>query len=78
MKHLVTHLQVAEAQLKIDSAELHLHRAVDILDDYSKQGQKLTQEESIKLKADFGYVNQLCKEAMDLMTAGAGSVFSYN
>lgn len=74
----VTHLQVAQAQLKIDSAELHLHRAVDLLDEYSVRGQKLTMEEGIKVKADFGYVNQLCKEAIDLMTAGAGSVFSYN
>lgn len=74
----ITHLQVAEAQLKIDSAELHLYRAVDMLDDYSKRGKKLTQAESIKIKADFGYANQLCKEAMDLMTAGAGSVFTYN
>lgn len=74
----VTHLQVGEAQLKIDIAELLLHRAVDILDEYSSNGQKLTLEENIKIKADFGYVNQLCKEALDLMTAGAGSVFSYN
>ena len=28
----VTHLQIAQAQLKIDSAELHLYRAVDRLD----------------------------------------------
>lgn len=74
----VTHLQVGETQLKIDLAELLLHRAVDILDDYSSNGQKLTVEENIKIKADFGYVNQLCKEAIDIMTAGAGSVFSYN
>lgn len=74
----ITHLQVAESQMKIDLAELLLHRAVDMLDDYSINGQKLTLQEGIKVKADFGYVNQLCKESIDLMTAGAGSVFSYN
>ena len=74
----ITHLQVAQAQLKIDSAELHLYRAVDMLDDYSVRGLQLTMEEGIRMKADFGYVNQLCKEAIDLMTEGAGSVFSYN
>ena len=47
MKQPITHLQVAEAQLKIDSAELHLYRAVDILDDYSKRGQKLTQAKAL-------------------------------
>ena len=71
----ITHMQVAQAQLKIDSAELHLYRAVDMLDEYSKKGQMLTMEESIKMKADFGYVNQLCKEAIDLMADGAGSSF---
>ncbi|MEI4771777.1 acyl-CoA dehydrogenase family protein [Psychrobacillus sp. FJAT-51614] len=74
----LTHMQVAQAQLKIDSAELHLYRAVDLLDEYSKQGKELTLQESIKIKADFGYVNQLCKEAIDLMVAGAGSIFAYN
>ncbi|PYF05787.1 acyl-CoA dehydrogenase family protein [Ureibacillus chungkukjangi] len=74
----VTHLQVAQSQLKIDLAELLLHHAVDLLDEYSEKGQKLTLEEGIKVKAEFGYVNQLCKESIDLMTAGAGSVFSYN
>ncbi|WP_223641370.1 acyl-CoA dehydrogenase family protein [Planococcus sp. 4-30] len=74
----ITHMQVAQAQLKIDSAELHLYRAVDILDDYSIRGLQLTMEEGIRMKADFGYVNQLCKEAIDLLTEGAGSVFSYN
>lgn len=74
----ITHMQVAQAQLKIDSAELHLYRAVDMLDDYSVRGLQLTMEEGIRMKADFGYVNQLCKEAIDLLTEGAGSVFSYN
>ncbi len=73
----ITHMQIAQAQLKIDSAELHLYRAVDMLDEYSEKGQQLTMEESIKMKADFGYVNQLCKEAIDLMADGAGSVFAY-
>lgn len=74
----ITHMQVAQAQLKIDSAELHLYRAVDMLDDYSVRGLQLSMEEGIRMKADFGYVNQLCKEAIDLLTEGAGSVFSYN
>ena len=29
------------------------------------------------MKADFGYVNQLCKEAIDLLVAGVGSMFTY-
>ena len=73
----VTHLQIAQAQLKIDSAELHLYRAVDRLDAFSEAGHTMTMEEIVQMKADFGYVNQLCKEAIELLLAGAGSVFTY-
>ena len=41
----ITHMQIAQAQLKIDSAEMHLYRAVDMLDAYSEKGQQLTMEE---------------------------------
>lgn len=74
----VTHAQIANAQMKIDSAELHLYRAVDKLDDFAEKGKKMDIEDTVKVKADFGYVNQLCKEAIDLLVAGAGSVFAYN
>ncbi|MCM3767782.1 acyl-CoA dehydrogenase family protein [Neobacillus niacini] len=74
----ITHLQVAQAQLKIDSAELHLYRAVDKIDSYAERGQVMDIAETAKVKADFGYVNQLCKEAIDLLVAGVGSVFAYD
>ncbi|ULT58642.1 acyl-CoA dehydrogenase family protein [Neobacillus drentensis] len=73
----ITHLQVAQAQLKIDSAELHLYRAVDKIDDYADRGIVMDKDEIVKVKADFGYVNQLCKEAIDLLVAGVGSMFTY-
>lgn len=74
----ITHFQIAQAQLKIDSAELHLYRAVDKLDAFSEADHTMTTEEIVQMKADFGYVNQLCKEAIDLLIAGAGSVFTYD
>ncbi|WP_246050009.1 acyl-CoA dehydrogenase family protein [Aquibacillus sediminis] len=74
----VTHFQIANAQLKIDSAELHLFRAVDMLDNYAAEGKTMTTDEVVRVKADFGYVNQLCKEAIELLVAGAGSRFAYN
>ncbi|ETI68806.1 acyl-CoA dehydrogenase family protein [Neobacillus vireti] len=74
----VTHHQVAQAQLKIDSAELHLYRAVDKIDAYAERGEVMDTAEIIKVKADFGYVNQLCKEAIDLLVAGVGSMFTYD
>lgn len=74
----VTHHQVAQAQLKIDSAEMHLYRAVDKIDAYAERGQVMDKNEIVKVKADFGYVNQLCKEAIDLLVAGVGSMFTYD
>lgn len=74
----VTHQQIGQAQLKIDSAEMHLLRAAEKLDEYARQNRKMTQEERIRIKAEFGYVNQLCKEAIELLVAGASSIFVYN
>lgn len=74
----VTHLQLAETDMKLDSARLVLLDAISRLDEFSIQNQKFTQPESIRMKAQYGYANQLCKEAFDLMLAGAGSIFAYN
>lgn len=74
----VTHLQMAEIDLKIETASLLFSKAIENLDENSRLGRKFTQDENIKIKAQFGYGNQICKEAYDLMLAGAGSVFAYN
>ena len=74
----VTHLQISETDMKLQCAHLLFCEAIDNLDEYSKLGKGFTQKESIRMKAQFGYANQLCKEAFDLMLAGAGSVFTYN
>ncbi|WP_419888484.1 acyl-CoA dehydrogenase family protein [Neobacillus niacini] len=74
----ITHHQVAQAQLKIDTAEMFLYRAVDKIDSYAERGEVMDTAEIVKVKADFGYVNQLCKEAIDLLVAGVGSMFTYH
>lgn len=74
----VTHLQISEIDMKLECARMLFNQAINDLDDYSTRGQDFTQKESIRIKAMFGYANQLCKEAFDLMLAGAGSVFAYN
>lgn len=74
----VTHLQISETDMKLECARMLMENAIDYLDDYSTKGQVFTQKESIRIKAQFGYANQLCKEAFDLMLAGSGSIFAYN
>ncbi|MGX9134831.1 acyl-CoA dehydrogenase family protein [Rummeliibacillus sp. JY-2-4R] len=74
----VTHLQISETEMKLECARMLFEQAISDLDEYSTRGQEFTQKESIRIKAQFGYANQLCKDAFDLMLAGAGSVFAYN
>ena len=74
----LTHLQIAEIDLKLECARSLFENAIKILDDYSTSGKEFTQKVSIRIKAQYGYANQLCKEAYDLMLAGSGSVFAYN
>ncbi|MER2107024.1 MAG: acyl-CoA dehydrogenase family protein [Solibacillus sp.] len=74
----ITHLQISETEMKLQCAKLLFHEAIEDLDVYSTAGKKFTQQESVRIKAQFGYANQLCKEAMEIMLAGAGSVFAYN
>ncbi|SFQ76307.1 Acyl-CoA dehydrogenase [Psychrobacillus psychrotolerans] len=74
----ITHLQIAEAEMKIEAARLMFIDVLNKLDGYSHEGKVFSQKESIRMKAEFGFANQLCKESFDLMLAGAGSVFAYN
>lgn len=74
----VTHLQISEIDLKLECAKVLFSEGIRILDEYATTGKEFTQPVSIRIKAQFGYANQLCKEAFDLMLAGAGSVFAYN
>lgn len=74
----ITHLQIAEIDMKLECARLLLFEGINTLDEYSAKGHKFTQSDNIKIKGQFGYANQLCKEAFDLMLAGSGSVFAYN
>lgn len=74
----VTHLQIAEIDMKLECAKVLFSEGIRILDEYAVSGKEFTQPVSIRIKSQFGYANQLCKEAFDLMLAGAGSVFAYN
>jgi 3-hydroxy-9,10-secoandrosta-1,3,5(10)-triene-9,17-dione monooxygenase len=70
----LTHLQVAEAAIKIDEAEFHLHRAVERLDVKSLTGETWNPEERAVGRMDAGAVVQRAKEAVDvLVTASGGS-----
>jgi alkylation response protein AidB-like acyl-CoA dehydrogenase len=65
----VTHLQAAEAAMKISCAELLTDAFVARI----AAGEPFTQEERAKIRAQSGYVARLCKEAVDLIASASGA-----
>lgn len=74
----LTHLQVAEARLKIDEAEFYLHRAVQRLDAKALSGEPWSLEDRAAARMDAGAVCARAKEAVDILNnaSGGSSVYS--
>lgn len=70
----VTHLQIGEASLKIDSSLAHVRLATALLDE-SADG-KLTMHERIRARAHIAYSTGLAREATDILfyASGASSI----
>jgi 3-hydroxy-9,10-secoandrosta-1,3,5(10)-triene-9,17-dione monooxygenase len=73
----LTHLQVAEAQVKIDEAEFHAYRAASMLDDNNAEGKQWTLEERARARLDMGAVCQRTKEAVDILNTASGGSSIY-
>ncbi|MFH8842679.1 acyl-CoA dehydrogenase family protein [Streptomyces sp. NPDC017868] len=73
----LTHLQVAEATLKIDQAEFHAYRLADLVDGKSAEGSEWTLEERVRARADMGAVVKLAKEAVDILATASGGSSIY-
>ncbi|MET7486374.1 acyl-CoA dehydrogenase family protein [Streptomyces sp. NPDC005538] len=69
----VTHLQVAEAALKISCAELLTAEFVARIESAAEHDTPYTQEERAKIRAQSGYTTRLCKEAVDLVASASGA-----
>ncbi|WP_226037525.1 acyl-CoA dehydrogenase family protein [Aquibacillus saliphilus] len=72
-----THLNLSDAALKIDTAEMHFYRVADELDKWAKSGEYMERSARVKALADIGYANQLCKESLDIIIQASGSGFVY-
>ncbi|WKA49322.1 acyl-CoA dehydrogenase family protein [Planococcus liqunii] len=73
-----THAIIAEAELKIETAEIFFYKVADALDASAQAKEYMGRHERVKTLADIGYANQLLKEAMDLLMSASGSGFAYN
>jgi alkylation response protein AidB-like acyl-CoA dehydrogenase len=69
----VTHLQLAEASLKLDSSDAHVRLATAILDGAAGP---LTMEARVKARAHIAYSTGLAREATDILfyASGASSI----
>jgi alkylation response protein AidB-like acyl-CoA dehydrogenase len=70
----VTHLQLAEASMKIDSSAAHVRLGTAIMDD-AKDG-RMTMQERVKARAHIAYSTGLAREATDILfyASGASSI----
>lgn len=74
----ITHLQVAEASLKIDQAEFHAGRVADQVDAKGASGEPWKIEERARARADIGAVAQLGKQAVDAFAQASGGSSIYS
>lgn len=74
----ITHLQVAEADLKIDEAEYHARTLATLVDHKNFSNEPYTTRERAYCRVAVGRVSQLCHEAVNIynMASGAGGIYS--
>jgi alkylation response protein AidB-like acyl-CoA dehydrogenase len=73
----ITHLQVAEAAMKIDEAEFHAFHAASLVDTKAVNGETWTLEERARVRMDAGMVARLAKEAIDILNTASGGSSIY-
>jgi len=73
----ITHLQVAEAAMKIDEAEFHSSRAATLVDTKAASGEAWTLEERARVRMDAGMTARLAKEAIDILNTASGGSSIY-
>lgn len=74
----LTHLQVAEATMKIDQAEFHAHRLAALVDGKCAEGSPWSIEERARARGDMGAVGALAKDAVDIFGRASGGSSVYD
>lgn len=73
----VTHLQLAEATLKLDEAQFHAHRLTGLVDTAGAEGRPLELRERAQVRADLGRVCQLGRESVEILAGASGGTSAY-
>ncbi|QFK71915.1 acyl-CoA dehydrogenase [Pradoshia sp. D12] len=73
-----THSLIAEATLKIETAEIYLMNIAKKIDEWAEKKTIMPSDERLKVLADIGYSNKLMNEAVQHILAASGSGFVYD
>jgi alkylation response protein AidB-like acyl-CoA dehydrogenase len=73
----VTHLEVAEAIVKIDEVGFHSHRAAQLIDSKTRAAEEWTLEERARVRLSLGAACQRAKEAVDILDGASGGSSVY-
>lgn len=73
----ITHLQVADASLKIDAADFHARRLADLVDGKNASGDSWDMRERARARVDMGRACQLVQEAVDVLRRASGGSSLY-
>jgi alkylation response protein AidB-like acyl-CoA dehydrogenase len=73
----ITHVQVAEATMRIDEAEFHAHRLAALVDGKAAEAAEWTVAERVAARADLGAACRLAREAVDILAGASGASSLY-
>lgn len=74
----ITHMQVSEAEVMIDEAEFHAHRAADRLDSKNAGREQWTLRERAGVRLDASYTCRRAKDAVDILNTASGASSIYD
>ena len=74
----ITHLQIAEAAMKIDEAQFHAHRLSALVDTKSAEGTPWKLEDRALARGDLGAVCRLADQAAGTLAVASGGSSIYN
>jgi 3-hydroxy-9,10-secoandrosta-1,3,5(10)-triene-9,17-dione monooxygenase len=69
----LTHLQVAEAAMKLDSAGFHVRRCAELVDGKAAANEPYTVEERVLVRMDLGWVTGLAREVALILQDASGA-----
>lgn len=73
----LTHLQVADATLRIDEAEFHVHRLADTIDGKAARDEPWSVAERVRARVDMGRACQLAQDAVEILGRASGGSSIY-